>query len=135
MRPPDTPCLAAKSCRVNAASLYWPDAPVLVSKRDQEDNYHRILLALVLRMVEESMDWNHLSIHLGKRERQRIQGFCLMLWNSPHCPYVSKTLTLPSWSYLGQSTLYLHPDTFHPVSFIPKSSGYFLLEVISKLAY
>lgn len=58
-----------------------------------------------------------------------------MLWNSPHCPYVSKTLTLPSWSYLGQSILYLHPDILHPVSFIPKSSGYFLLEVISKLAY
>lgn len=96
MRPPDTPCLAAKSCRVNAANLYWPDVPVLVSERDQEDNYYRILLALVLRMVEESMDWIHLSIHLGKRERQRIQGFCLMLWNSPHCPYVSKTLTLPS---------------------------------------
>lgn len=35
---------------------------------------------------------------------------------------------------MGQSILYLHPDIFHPISFIPKSSDYFLLEVISKLA-
>lgn len=95
MRPPDTPCLAAKSCRVNAASLYWPDAPVLVSKRDQEDNYHRILLALVLRMVEESMDWNHLSIHLGKREDKGFKdsASCFgivpivpMFLKHSHCP-------------------------------------------------
>ena len=36
---------------------------------------------------------------------------------------------------MDQSILYLLPDIFHPISFIPKSSGYFLLEVISKLAY
>lgn len=67
------------------------------------------------------------------KERQRIQGFCLVLWNSSHCPYVSKPY-IAHLELFGLSILYLHPDIFHPISFIPKSSDYFLLEVISKLA-
>lgn len=56
-----------------------------------------------------------------------------MFWNRPHYPYVSKSFTLLTWSYLGQHILNLHPDIFR--AHIKKSSGYFLLEVTSNLAY
>lgn len=49
--------------------------------------------------------------------------------------HVPKLFMWFTWSYLGQGLLYLHPDVFWAISHIQKSSGYFLLEGTSNLAY